>query len=78
MTDNHHIHTPGDGRGYRDVFVDGRRVERVFFADTRRGIVDSYRYPLKVHRHGKRAISRRLRGDVVVVFKSGADDAGAI
>ena len=78
MTDNHHIHTPDDGRGCRDVFVDGRRVDYVFFADTRRGIVDSYRYPFKAHRDGKRPISRRLRGDVVVVFKSGADNASAI
>lgn len=62
-----HIHTPGDGRGRRDVFVDGRLVDGVFYADTRRGVVDYYPRPLKLHKHGKRAISRRLHGRVEVV-----------
>lgn len=39
MKHSQHIHTPKDGRGLRDVFVDGKLVNLVFFADTKRGIV---------------------------------------
>lgn len=63
-----HIHTPDDGRGYaRDVFVNGRKVEGVFYADTRRGIARAYRQPLQLDRWKKRALSYTIRGDVVVV-----------
>ncbi|SHK68561.1 hypothetical protein [Halomonas caseinilytica] len=65
-----HIHTPHDGGGARDVFVDGRKVDGAFYADTKRGIVDYYPKPLKIHKRGKRVITRRLRGHVEVVRKS--------
>ena len=61
-----HIHTVDDGRGQRDVFVDGKKIEHVFYADTRRGIVDYYPWPPKVHKWKKEIISRRLRGRVEV------------
>lgn len=62
-----HIHVPGDGRGTeRVVYVNGERVDNVFYADTKRGIVDYYPEPRKIHRHGKRMVSRRLRGEVRV------------
>lgn len=63
-----HIHTPRDGRGPRRVLVDGREVKRCLYADTRRGIVDCYRYPLKLHKYRKRAITQRLRGVVEVLY----------
>lgn len=65
-----HIHTPHDGGGARDVFVDGRKVNGAFYADTKRGIVDYYPEPLKIHKRGKRVITRRLRGHVEVVRKA--------
>lgn len=40
--DEPHVHTPGDGRGMRRVFLDGKRVEYVFYADTREGVVRFY------------------------------------
>ena len=44
-----HIHTPEDGRrNDRVVLVDGRPVERCFYADTQRGIARCYRQPLKL------------------------------
>lgn len=62
------IHTPYDGRSRaRKVVVNGVEIERVFYADTRRGICRYYQYPLKLHRDGKRAISRTLRGAVEVI-----------
>jgi len=61
-----HVHTPGDGRGVRRVFVDGVEVGQVVFADTQRGIVRYHPLPLKVHKHGKRLIERTRRGAVLV------------
>ena len=67
--DQSHIHTPTDGRAPRDVFVDGHQIERVFFADTERGIVDHYIHPYKLHKYRKRVLSRRIRGGVMVMFR---------
>ncbi|AMV00057.1 hypothetical protein [Xanthomonas citri] len=62
-----HIHTPDDGRGRRQVLVDGRTVKRVVYADTRRGLVRYHNDPPKVHKHGKRFIERTRRGAVEVL-----------
>lgn len=61
-----HIHTVGDGRGLRDVFVNGRLKYQVFYADTKRGIVRAYRIPLRIHKWGKRLLTVTLRGHVEV------------
>lgn len=37
-----HIHTREDGRGIRDVYLDGRLIRGCFYADTERGIVRAY------------------------------------
>ncbi|SMR69274.1 MULTISPECIES: hypothetical protein [Stenotrophomonas] len=66
-----HVHTRDDGRGRRKVVVNGMVVEQVFYADTRKGIVRFYEKPLRIHKHGKRAISRTLRGKVEVEFPDG-------
>jgi hypothetical protein len=60
------IHTPNDGKGSRRVLVNGKEVRRCFFADTHRGIADCYRHPIKLNKWKKRALSRRMRGVVVV------------
>ena len=67
-----HIHTPDDGRGPRDVFVDGKMVDRVFFADTKRGIIRAYKYPLRLDKWRKRALSKTMRGVVEVRAKVSA------
>lgn len=66
MLNQDHIHTPDDGRGLRDVWVDGKKIDKPFFADTRRGIVDYYVSPTKLHKYGKRLITKRIHGEVVV------------
>lgn len=71
MTTPAHIHTCDDGRGRRKVVVNGTVVEQVFYVDTRKGIVRFYEKPLRIHKHGKRAISRTLRGKVEVEFPDG-------
>jgi hypothetical protein len=65
-----HIHAGDDGRRPRDVYLDGKLLQRVCYADTRRGIVRVADYPYKVHKHGKRFITRTLRGVVEVRFRS--------
>lgn len=48
------------------MFVDGKEVQKCFYADTRRGIADCFRVPLKPDKWKKRALSYRLRGAVTV------------
>jgi len=60
------IHTLDDGRGARRVYVDGKLVERVVYADTRRGIVRYYPFPLRLNKTGERFIVRTRRGKVRV------------
>lgn len=62
-----HIHTPLDGRGMRDVFVNGNRIDAVVWADTRAGVVWFAPEPVRVTRHDD-VYCRRLRGRVEVVF----------
>lgn len=69
-----HIHTPKDGRGQRDVFVDGKLVKGVFFADTRRGIVRAYKYPLQLDKWRKRVLSETMHGVVEVRAQPRAGD----
>ena len=59
------IHTPNDGRGPRAVFVDGERVERVTYADTRRGLIRYSHYPLRANARGE-VVERTRRGKVEV------------
>lgn len=63
-----HIHAVGDGRGLRRVTVDGGQVDRVVYADTRKGIVRHHDTPPRLHKHGKRVIERTKRGVVEVEF----------
>jgi hypothetical protein len=37
-----HIHRVGDGRGERTVFLDGEKIYRCIYADTKRGTVKFY------------------------------------
>lgn len=48
------------------MFVDGKLVERVFYANTLRGIVRAFIYPFRLNRWRKRALSKTLRGNVEV------------
>lgn len=66
-----HIHKPNDGRGQREVFLNGKRLTHCIYADTKRGIVDVHvlndRGHIKIHKRGKRPLSKRYRGKVEVV-----------
>ncbi|EWC39559.1 hypothetical protein [Stutzerimonas stutzeri] len=64
------IHRAGDGRGVRKVFLDGEEIKMAVFADQKRGIVDRYRQPLKIHSRDERLITERLHGRVEVVWQT--------
>ena len=61
-----HIHKPGDGRGARRVFVDGEAVDRVFYADTRKGFVRAHYQPIRLNRRGESARFYKRRGVVTI------------
>lgn len=61
-----HIHTPSDGRGRRVVYVNGKEVERVVLADTRRGVVFRVAYPYQLTARGHRMKCERICGQVTV------------
>lgn len=64
---NEHIHFPGDGRPLnRDVYVNGRLVKNCKYADTKKGIADVYRFPLRTDKYRKRVLTKRLHGTIEV------------
>lgn len=65
-----HIHTPDDGRGPRDVYLDGKPVRRVVYANTKKGKVRVYAEPIKLDKYRKRILTRTKRGRVEVVPQS--------
>jgi len=75
MKPNEYVHTPYDGRisedlrTQRDVFVNGKKIDGVMYADTKRGIVRIVRRPIKTDKYHKRVLTRTIRGHVEVVFK---------
>ena len=64
-----HIHTPGDGRGQRDVFVNGNRIDNVVWADARGGVVWFCPAPMRLAKGKDIPYARRLRGAVEVVSR---------
>lgn len=66
MKHGRHIHTPDDGRGLRDVFLNGQLIDRVIYADTRKGVVRVIDNPPRLDRYKQRLLWRTLRGTVEV------------
>ena len=63
------IHKLHDGRGNRDVFVNGNKVSEVTFADEDSGVVWFYPEPVRVMRHNNQELyKRKLKGVVTVRF----------
>ena len=61
------VHTVDDGRGRRDVYLDGVMVRSCIYANERKGKVRVYDQPFRLHRWCKRVITRTLYGHVRVV-----------
>lgn len=64
------IHKPDDGRGRRAIFLNGRLIENVVYANTRKGIIRVARIDtngvVKLDKHRKRILTDTLRGTVTV------------
>lgn len=69
MRPNKYVHTPYDGRGNRDVFLNGKKIERVIYADEKRGIIRVTDTPLRLDKWRKNILWKTLRGRVEVVRK---------
>ena len=70
MRANKYVHTPYDGRGTnRDVLLNGNKIDRVLYADEKRGIVRVTHSPMRLDKWRKRILWKTLRGRVEVVFK---------
>lgn len=68
------VHTAGDGRGPRDVFLNGNLMKDVVYADIRKGkirvIVRDANGSIRLHKFRKRVLTRTMRGEVVVTPKA--------
>lgn len=49
-----------------NVYLNGKELRHVLFADDVKGKVVVYRHPLKLHKYGKRALTKTIYGDVKV------------
>lgn len=71
MANPAHVHEANDGRGPRDVYLNGRLIGDVVYANERSGkvrvIARDGRGKFRIHKRGKRVIRRTLRGAVRVV-----------
>ncbi|EIQ0040727.1 hypothetical protein LUG75_000131 [Escherichia coli] len=64
------FHHFADGRGRRQIFVNGNRISRVIWADEEKGVLCFHPYPLRRHRRDPFSIySRKLRGKITVLFE---------
>lgn len=61
------LHTKSDGKGYREVFVDGVLVNTALEADTEKGYVLAAVYPLEIDENDELK-SYRIEGKVEVKF----------
>ncbi|WP_296257780.1 MULTISPECIES: hypothetical protein [unclassified Pseudomonas] len=69
-----HVHTPGDGRGPRHVFIDGAECSDVTYADTKLGIAVIATHPLRVLPGTDYIDETVVMGDVRVEPKEAVDE----
>ncbi len=60
------VHTPHDGRGLRDVYLDGKPIDHVIYAETRRGVVRMHHHPFRRSKTRDQVISYKRKGRVEV------------
>ncbi|MFW9088196.1 hypothetical protein ACOI7N_27120 [Pseudomonas sp. P2758] len=61
-----HVHWADDGRGQREVFLDGRRIDCVTYCDTKAGIAVVADMPLR-STDGKHIDYRPVWGEIKVI-----------
>lgn len=60
------IHRPFDGRGLREVYVDGLKIPKPFYVNTLTGYVRYYGHELVLDKTKNAAVSYEIHGKVVV------------
>lgn len=60
------IHRPFDGRGLREVYVDGLKIPRPCYVNTLTGYVRYYGHELTIDRVKNEVITYEIHGKVVV------------
>lgn len=53
------------------VKLNGKTVKKCIFADDKKGAVEYYLNPLRLDKHGDRAITQRRRGKVQIIIDNG-------
>ncbi|WDG79159.1 hypothetical protein PUP68_11975 [Pseudomonas chlororaphis] len=66
-----HIHWADDGRGQREVFLDGERIDCVTYCDTKAGIAVVADTPLR-STDGKHIDFHPVWGEITVIPMEGA------
>ena len=62
------FHYVGDGRGQRNVFVNGNKIKNCLWADIDRGVVAFCPRPSgRIKKRGE-IYSRKLRGKIIIEF----------
>lgn len=65
-----HVHMAGDGRGRRDVFLDGKPLANVIYADTNGGVVRFHDDPPVIAPCKTMFVVREAYGVVTVVARA--------
>lgn len=61
------FHSALDGKGDRDIFVNGNRIKRVLWVNTKQGIVCFAPHPIRTNKRKGEIYTRLLRGNVEVL-----------
>ena len=62
------VHRPEDGRGCREVYLDGEMAHPAIMADTRNGVVRCYYVPYRVNHRRNMVRTYKRRGHVEVRY----------
>ena len=71
------FHSANDGKGSRQVLVNGNEVKRVLWANVEQGLVCFHPYPYRIDKRKGEVKTRLLRGDVKVEFINEATNTQA-
>lgn len=67
------FHSANDGKGNRQVYVNGNPIKRVLWANEEQGLVCYFPYPLKINRRKANIYTRLLKGKVRVEMTDGME-----
>lgn len=63
------FHYVGDGRGRRNIFINGNKIKNCIWADIERGIAVFCPNPFRAHKTKRDEVySRKIRGKIIIEF----------